>query len=135
MRSLCSHIVQPMKTDILNLQFKFYQSFREWSLYSVYIDRSHTMIENLLALNLFIFLETSCPRCGVEACSIHLPQHNVSYVLMIFSQVFATNSDFLIPISLQPNVIELRYISNYEFCQIKQSKFKISKIYFIRLQR
>ena len=47
--------------------------------------------------------------------------------------VFATNSDFLIPTSLQPNILTLDF-SNYEFCKIKYYKFKIWKVYTIRLQ-
>ena len=40
---------------------------------------------------------------------------------------FATNSDFLIPTSSHPYVVDLR-ISNYAFYWIKRSKFKISEI-------
>ena len=42
--------------------------------------------------------------------------------------VFATNYDFLIRISLQPNVLNLKTM-------IKYLKFKISQVYNIRLQR
>ena len=43
--------------------------------------------------------------------------------------VFATNFDFLIPISLQHNLVNLRYFKLYEICQINKSKFEISKVY------
>ena len=36
--------------------------------------------------------------------------------------VFATNYDFLIFISLQPNVVYIVYIPNYEFCHILLQK-------------
>ena len=43
---------------------------------------------------------------------------------------FAANLNFF-PLSLHPDVFD---ISNYEFCQINQAKFKISKVYNVHHQ-
>ena len=47
--------------------------------------------------------------------------------------VSATNSEFLISISLQPNVVDL--VVDYEFCLTKWSKFEILNVYTIMLIR
>jgi len=45
-----------------------------------------------------------------------------------------TNSDFIIPLSCHTMSSTLD-ISNFELCEIKLSKFEISKVYALRLQR
>ena len=46
----------------------------------------------------------------------------------------STRSYSLIAISLQPDVVDIRYFK-YELSKIKKSKFEISKVNKIRLQK
>ena len=41
---------------------------------------------------------------------------DTSWYIVIHRDTSATNSDFIIPLSLQPNVVDLRYLKLYEFC-------------------
>ena len=70
---------------------------------------------------------------SVQQGSIYIYKQTKNYTLERI-WVFATNSEFLILISLQPNVVNLRYF-NQCFCKIKWSKFEISKVYIINSQR
>ena len=49
---------------------------------------------------------------------------------------FATNSDFLIPLSMQPNVVANTHLifKTINSVSLKKFKFEIPKIYAIRLQ-
>ena len=46
----------------------------------------------------------------------------------------ASSSSFLITISLQPDVEDLGYLKNCEFCQTNYPKFELFKAYTIRLR-
>ena len=39
---------------------------------------------------------------------------------------------FSIPLSLQPEFADLRYFTNFWFCELKWSRFEISKVYIVR---
>ena len=49
--------------------------------------------------------------------------HFLVLLKYIYKEIFATNYEFINRISLQPDVVDFN-ISNFDFCDIKQSKTK-----------